>query len=133
MDTGDDELYDEDSGNESSAEDEDELSISLEPETSSREKLDTEEFHYEVLSTEQIVQHMVDCIREVNTVVQIPPTITRILLNHFKWDKEKLYERYYDDDQEALFKEAHIVNPYKNHLHLRIPDLHPEQKNARFA
>lgn len=71
MDTGDDELYDADSGNESSAEDEDELSISLEPETSSREKLETEEFHYDVLSTEQIVQHMVDCIREVNTVVQV--------------------------------------------------------------
>lgn len=70
MDTGEDELY-EDSGNESSAEDEDELSISLEPESSSREKLETEEFHYEVLSTEQIVQHMVDCIREVNTVVQV--------------------------------------------------------------
>lgn len=71
MDTGDDELYDADSGNESSAEDEDELSISLEPESTSREKLETEEFHFEVLSTEQIVQHMVDCIREVNTVVQV--------------------------------------------------------------
>lgn len=26
--------------------------------------------------------------------LQIPPTTTRILLNYFKWDKEKLYERY---------------------------------------
>lgn len=126
MDTGDDEIYDADSGNESSAEDEDELSISLEPESSSREKLETEEFHYEVLSTEQIVQHMVDCIREVNTVVQIPPTTTRILLNHFKWDKEKLYERYYDGDQDALFKEAHIINPYK-----KPPN--SSSKDSRFA
>lgn len=83
MDTGDDELYDADSGNESSAEDEDELSISLEPESTSREKLETEEFHFDVLSTEQIVQHMVDCIREVNTVVQVLYVYTIVLANVF--------------------------------------------------
>jgi len=27
-------------------------------------------------------------------VLQIPATVTRILLNHFKWDKEKLMEWY---------------------------------------
>lgn len=35
----------------------------------------------------------------------------RILLNHFKWDKEKLMERYYSDDQEAMFSEAKVVSP----------------------
>lgn len=25
----------------------------------------------------------------------------------------KLFLRYYDGDQDALFKEAHIINPYK--------------------
>lgn len=44
--------------------------------------------------------------------LQIPATTTRILLNHFRWDKEKLMERYYDGDQEALFKAAHVINPY---------------------
>lgn len=44
---------------------------------------------------------------------QIPPTMTRILLNHFKWDLEKLYEKYYDGDQETLFQQAHIVYPFK--------------------
>lgn len=44
---------------------------------------------------------------------QIPATTTRILLNHFKWDKEKLMERYYDDDQEAFFRTAHVINPFK--------------------
>ncbi len=38
---------------------------------------------------------MVDCIKDVNQVLQIPATTTRILLNHFKWDKDKLMERYY--------------------------------------
>lgn len=44
--------------------------------------------------------------------VQIPATTTRILLNHFKWDKEKLMERFYDGDQEKLFKDAHVINPF---------------------
>lgn len=52
-----------------------------------------------MLSTEDIVKHMVDNIKEVFNVTQIPTTTIRILLNHFKWDKEKLMERYYSDDQ----------------------------------
>lgn len=44
---------------------------------------------------------------------QIPTTTTRILLNHFKWDKEKLMERFYDGDQEKLFAEARVINPFR--------------------
>jgi ariadne-1 len=51
-----------------------------------------EEYQFEVLSTEQILTHMNKCIDEVNNVVQLRTTDTRILLNYFKWDKEKLYE-----------------------------------------
>jgi len=72
---------------------------------------DAEDYYYEVLSTEQIVQHMVDTIAEVNNVIQIPATTVRILLNHFKWDKEKLMERYYSDDAEKMFEEAKVVSP----------------------
>jgi len=42
----------------------------------------------------------------------MPSTVTRMLLNHFRWDKEKLMERYYDGDQEKLFCEARVVNPF---------------------
>lgn len=52
-----------------------------------------DEYPCRVLSTEDVLQHMVECINEVNMIVELPPTVTRILLNHFKWDKEKLYER----------------------------------------
>ncbi|XP_033212517.1 E3 ubiquitin-protein ligase arih1l-like [Belonocnema kinseyi] len=69
---------------------------------------------FEVLSTEQTVQHMVNSIREVNTVVGIPVTTARILLNHFKWDKEKLMERFYDGNQEKLFENARVINPFKH-------------------
>lgn len=56
---------------------------------------------------------MVECIKEVNTVVQIPTTTVRILLNHFKWDKEKLMERFYSEDQEAMFLEAQVISPFQ--------------------
>lgn len=46
----------------------------------------------------------------------MPNTTTRILLNHFKWDKEKLMERLYDGDQEALFSEARVINPFRKPL-----------------
>ena len=73
---------------------------------------------------------MVDNIKEVFNVTQIPTTTIRILLNHFKWDKEKLMERYYSDDQvstrknislhlkifatvqDQMFKEAQVVSPH---------------------
>lgn len=35
-----------------------------------------------------------------------------MLLNHFKWDKERLLEKYFDGNAEDLFKLAHIVNPF---------------------
>ena len=41
-------------------------------------------------------------------MVEMPSTVTRMLLNHFRWDKEKLMERYYDGDQEKLFTEARV-------------------------
>merc|ERR1719422_2681867 len=79
-----------------------------------------DEFTFEVLSADQIVHFMVDCIKEVNAVVQIPATTTRILLNHFRWDKEKLMERYYDGDQDKLFSEAHVVSPHRREANPKV-------------
>jgi hypothetical protein len=36
-----------------------------------RDQKSEEEYHYEVLSTDQIVQHMVESIKEVNSVIQV--------------------------------------------------------------
>ncbi|XP_034833519.1 E3 ubiquitin-protein ligase ariadne-1 isoform X1 [Maniola jurtina] len=111
MDSEDDTKDDVDSGNESSGDD---VDFVMDETHSTRERqTELEEYPYEVLSTEEIVQHMVDCIKEVNTVVEIPATTTRILLNHFKWDKEKLMERFYDGDQDQLFAEARVINPFR--------------------
>lgn len=69
---------------------------------------------FSVLSQEDIVKYMVECIKEVNEVIKLPSTTVRLLLHHFRWDKEKLMERFYDPNhQDELFRQAHIVNPFK--------------------
>jgi len=73
-----------------------------------------EDYYYEAVSTEGILKHMVENINEVNSVTQIPATTTRILLHHFKWDKEKLIDRFYSENQEEMFQKAQVISPYKS-------------------
>lgn len=50
----------------------DDLPMEMEnAESSAQEKQEEEDFQYEVLTADQIVQYMVDCIKEVNSVVQV--------------------------------------------------------------
>lgn len=52
--------------------DEDELPVDMEhPESSINEARDEDDFTYEVLTADQIVEFMVECIKEVNAVVQV--------------------------------------------------------------
>lgn len=70
---------DEDDGEEGDDEEEEEDDVgeefimSLEPERTNLapKTFEDEEYQHEVLTADQIVQHMVDCIKEVNTVVQV--------------------------------------------------------------
>ena len=86
---------------------------------------------YHTLSADTISKKMFDIVNEVNVVFQLPMPYVRLLLIACKWDKEKLLERsvptqmksyltshdhptrYYAGDQEALFKEAHVVPPQR--------------------
>ncbi|KAK2704019.1 E3 ubiquitin-protein ligase ariadne-1-like [Artemia franciscana] len=119
----DDYMYD-DSGN-SSDEDED---FAMEPSSEATcskemaEEGDSDDFEFKVLNPDQIMSFMTESIEEVNNVLQLPQTTTRMLLQHFKWDKEKLMDRFYDGDQEKMFKEAHVVSPFKK------PRTHPIKK-----
>lgn len=74
MDSEDECLYGSDSGNESSNDDDD-FPMPMEeaePGVSAQDKIDyVDDFQYEVLTPEKIVQHMVDCIKEVNQVVEV--------------------------------------------------------------
>lgn len=108
-----------DSGNVSSGDDDFAMDVDI---PSSRERqTEPEEYQYEVLTTDQIVQDMVDSISDVNNVVNLPRTVTRILLNHFKWDKEKLMERYFDGNEEKFFRDAHVINPFNKPNSINIP------------
>ncbi|XP_023033858.1 E3 ubiquitin-protein ligase ariadne-1 [Drosophila willistoni] len=74
--------------------------------------MENDDFVYKVLSVDQIVQHQRNIIDEVNTVLNLSPQITRIILNHYKWDKDTLFENYFESSPQEFFKRAHIVNPF---------------------
>lgn len=59
-----------DSGNVSSGDDV-EFPMEVECNTSREKQNEVEEYPFEVLSTEQIVQHMVETIKDVNSVIQV--------------------------------------------------------------
>lgn len=118
MDSDDDVLYDEDGyGSDTEEEEEDDEYVTLEPEYSSTSgKHKGEDFQYNILTADDVVQHMGDCVAEVSSVVQIPATTTRMLLNYFRWDQEKLMERYYGGNQEEMFSAAHVMSPFEKSL-----------------
>ncbi|XP_003382988.1 PREDICTED: E3 ubiquitin-protein ligase arih1-like [Amphimedon queenslandica] len=68
---------------------------------------------WQTLSPDQLSKKMFEIVDDVNAVFQLPTPHVRILLTACKWDKEKLMERYYAGDQEALFREAHLIHPKK--------------------
>jgi ariadne-1 len=83
MDSEDDMLYEDDSdhpseqmddeGDDDDNDDNDDfVDIGMDSEhNAAKHRNEDDEFPFEVLTTEQIVKHMVDCIKEVNTVVQV--------------------------------------------------------------
>lgn len=67
----DEETYDFDSGNESSGSDDVEFVMEVEGNNAKERPAEVDEYPYEVLSTDEIVQHMSDSIKEVNLVVEV--------------------------------------------------------------
>ncbi|EDV46561.1 potential E3 ubiquitin-protein ligase ariadne-1 [Drosophila erecta] len=104
-----------DSGNVSSGDDgDDDFGMEVDLPSSAERQLDQDDYQYKVLTTDEIVQHQREIIDEANLLLKLPTPTTRILLNHFKWDKEKLLEKYFDDNTEEFFKCAHVINPFNN-------------------
>lgn len=93
----------------------DDVDYNVEMETDSNQdcQYNDEDFQYEVLSPSEISEAMLNLISEVNTVLQIPIPTTKTLLAYFKWDKEKLLDRFFDGDQEKIFTDSHILNPLR--------------------
>ena len=81
-----------------------------EPFTPSDEK--SPNFHYTVLTPNQYVDLMMDYVDEVKDVLQLPSNIVKLLLHHFKWNKQRLLERFYETDHDEFFRQAKIINPF---------------------
>ena len=77
------------------------------------EKEDTAEVedNEQVLSTELVYQHMMSKISQVSEVVKLPFTTVRILLNHFKWDEDKLIEAFFEKGKEEIFELVNLAVP----------------------
>jgi len=72
----------------------------------------SDEFKYEVLCPDKLNQAMNKDIEEINNIINppLPVATISVLLNHLKWDKQRLFELYYEDP-DKLFKEAKISRP----------------------
>lgn len=67
------------------------------------------QFSYTILTPEKIQEKMFELVDEVRSVFQLPRPVVRVLLSHLRWDKEELMSRYFADDRQTLFEEAHLV------------------------
>ena len=65
----DEDIYD-DSGNESSGDDDVEFAMVEDP-NNQKDRQELEDYPFEVLTTEQILQHMNEFLKEVNIVVEV--------------------------------------------------------------
>lgn len=83
MDSDDDTFDNVDSGNVSSGEDDFPIVDEVEMSCSKDRQSEHDEYPYEGLTTEEIVQHMVDCIKEVNTVVEVSQCTTSTMFYAF--------------------------------------------------
>ncbi|VDK48649.1 unnamed protein product [Anisakis simplex] len=69
----------------------------------------------QVLEAEQVANEMNVIMEDVAAIVRLPPTVCRLLLHHYKWNKESLLERFYESsDPDAFFADANIVSPFKS-------------------
>jgi len=54
---------------------------------------------------------VVSILLQTSALLGLPLTTTRIFLNHFNWNEDKLFDAYYDGDQDKLYRDANVVDP----------------------
>merc|ERR1712083_1059462 len=74
----------------------------------------------EVLEYDKIKMQMAESVKEVNNVTMLPENKVKTLLNHFKWDKNKLLERFYSVEQDDIFKETEPIQVDSDELECEI-------------
>lgn len=68
---------------------------------------------YRVIDEEELFREQRALIHEIAQVLEIAPSVAAVLLRHFGWNKEKLYEGYYADPVKAQADAgvAHATTP----------------------
>ncbi|VIO95341.1 ubiquitin-conjugating enzyme E2-binding protein 1, putative [Brugia malayi] len=75
---------------------------------------DSESADFQVLDAEKVTFEMNKIIEDVASVLRLSATICRLLLHHYKWNKESLLERFYEStDMDSFFLDANIISPFK--------------------
>ncbi|VDD83706.1 unnamed protein product [Mesocestoides corti] len=61
------------------------------------------------LTPEMLIEHMLELVNAVNQVTDLPKTLIRMLLEHYRWDKDALIEQYFEHNRPRLFASATIM------------------------
>ncbi|CAF1066519.1 unnamed protein product [Adineta ricciae] len=69
-------------------------------------------FHYTVMTTDEYVQLTMRYVDEVKDVLQLSSSTVKLLLHHFKWNKQRLLEDFYEKDPNEFFQQAKVINPF---------------------
>lgn len=64
---------------------------------------------YDILTIDQARTHMCNFTEAVESTTQVPVWIVKLLLYHFKWDKDKLMDRFYAGDLVKLYDDVGII------------------------
>ncbi|KAI0978171.1 hypothetical protein GJ496_011485 [Pomphorhynchus laevis] len=67
------------------------------------------DFKYKVYRPDELLIHMNEIVEEVYDILGLSKSVVRMLLLHYKWDKEKLIERYFESDTTQLLCDANIT------------------------
>ena len=86
-----------------------EMAFNNSEENESRKRKMSREFVYQVLSIEEIVKQMQECIEQIRNVIDLPSATIRTLLKHFRWDTQKLLEQLFDSNRDQLFNDIGII------------------------
>uniref|UniRef100_A0A1I7TGW7 RBR-type E3 ubiquitin transferase n=1 Tax=Caenorhabditis tropicalis TaxID=1561998 RepID=A0A1I7TGW7_9PELO len=74
------------------------------------EEMETDKKEYEFLSFDQIRSEINDAITSVQSVIEAPNGVCRILLHKYKWNEDSLLERFYESpDTRAFLVAANVV------------------------
>jgi len=101
-----------------SSEPESDMDMEIEPITSQNAIQSSQ--HYDLIKREKVFELMNSLLAELEKITQISCTVLRVLLNQFKWDKDRLLERFYDNPRDLF--ESNCIFYEEDPVDFIVPD-----------